>query len=55
MIGEKPLNLSTLTDIAQFLSEQNIKMDKLLTQQEKVIATFSSDLDSLQREIVTKG
>jgi len=32
MIGDKPLNISTLTDIAQFLSEQNIKMDGLMTQ-----------------------
>lgn len=49
MIGDKPLNISTLTDIAQFLSYQNIKMDGLMTQQDKSLTSFSSELETIQR------
>ena len=42
-----PVNLNTLTDISQFLSEQNSKLDSQIQNSGDSIEAFTVDLDKL--------
>ena len=50
-VGGKPLNLSTLTDISQFLSEQNNVIDGQMSAQKQSIDALSSSLDFLEQQL----
>ena len=50
-VGGKPLNLSTLTDISQFLSEQNNVIDGQMSAQKQAIDALSSSLDFLEQQL----
>ncbi len=45
VMGSKPVNLSTLTDISQFLSEQNNKLDNQISISNSSYGTLVADLD----------
>ena len=51
MINGKPVNLGTLTDISQFLQEQNIKLDGQMSVSGDALGALMGDLDQLQTQI----
>ena len=51
LLGGKPVNMSTLTDISAFLAEQNTKLEGQITQSEASLNVLTSDLDVLLTQI----
>jgi len=51
MIGDKPVNLSTLTDISQFLQDQNSKLDEQMIASGGALQAFMINLDQLLSQV----
>ena len=49
-VGGKPIDLSTLTDISQFLSEQNNQLDGQLNASKQAQEALIADLDALLKK-----